>query len=229
VKIQLAIPLLAGAVLFGQPPAPAWREFSIGPATKGQYAFSRNGIRAKGVTVRLALARAYFVEENRIVGPKWIADERYAITAIVDDPKDFQPLFQQELGNRFHLQVHREAKDLPVFVLKGQVGSGTPVKPDEPTGPRGLAGPASFRNGQIKMERATVGFFVNELGNVIGRPVFDETHMEGRFDFVLDWQAGNNASLQQAVKSQLGLELSDEQRGVEMLVIDHIEKLQFPK
>jgi uncharacterized protein (TIGR03435 family) len=59
--------------------------------------------------------------------------------------------------------------------------------------------------------------------------VFDETGIEGRFDFSLSWKAGDIGSLQAAVKDQLGMQLLEEKRNVEILVIDHIEKLHFDK
>jgi uncharacterized protein (TIGR03435 family) len=225
-KIQLAIPLLAGWALFGQ--SPVWQEFAIGPATEWQSGFPRNGIRAKGVPLKRAVAHAYGVPENRVFGPRWIADERYAITAIVADPKDFQPFFQQELSYRFHLIAHRETRDVPVFVLKPLDSSVQPAV-GEGNVFSGMSGGSSFSNGKIKLDRATLATFVEELGNVVGRPILDETHMDGRFDVVLNWQSGSTASLQKSVKEQLGFQLSDERRPVELLVIDHIEKLQFPK
>jgi uncharacterized protein (TIGR03435 family) len=154
-----------------------------------------------------------------------MAQEFYSLTAIVTDPEGFRPFLQQEPASRFHMSARRESKDVAVVVLKVPAGA----KPDAlgPSGsaawPSGVPATGSFRY------HSTASQFANALGNAVGRPVLEETHMEGAFDFNLKWSRGSNASLQKSVRDQLGLELADERRAVALVTIDHIEKLQFPK
>jgi uncharacterized protein (TIGR03435 family) len=199
-------------------PSPAWKEFSIGPPTQNQSGFSREGIRAKGIPLKRALARAWGVPEHRILGPAWMADERYALTALVDNPDDLQPLLQQELTKRFQMAVHRETRELPVFVLHSIEGA-TPQPKSAPSGPES----------GVSLRSATVKAFAAALSDALGKPVFDETGIDGRFDLSLFWKATDTASLEAAVKQQLGMQLLEEKRNVEILVIDHIEKLRFDK
>jgi uncharacterized protein (TIGR03435 family) len=199
-------------------PSPTWKEFSIGPPTRNQSGFSREGIRAEGIPLKRALARAYGLPEHRILGPGWIAEERYAMTALVNSPDDLQPLLQQELTARFQMSAHRETRELPVFVLH----------PIEGAAPQ----PKSARSGQesgVIRRNATVREFAAELGDALQKPVFDETGIDGRFDLSLYWKSRDTASLQAAAKEQLGMKLVEEKRPVEILVIDHIEKLRFGK
>jgi uncharacterized protein (TIGR03435 family) len=207
--------MLAAAVLLGQ--SPTWKEFSIGPPTRNQSGFNAYGIRAEGVPLKRALARAYGLPEHRIVGPGWLGTERYAIVGQVSDPKDFQPLFQQELTIRFQMTAHRETKEIPVYVLKTMEG-----------GQKSPAEQKRMAQG-LKMTGVSVGRFASELADYIEKPVFDETGMDGKFDFSLFWSGGSGAALQVAVKEQLGLQLVDDRRVLDILVIDHIEKLQFSK
>jgi len=228
-KTKFGMMLLAASALWSQekPASPGWKEFSIGPATRNQSGWPRDGIRAEGVPLKRAIARAYGVPENRIFGPDWIADARYAITGIVADPKDFQPVFQQELANQFHMLAHRETKVVPVYVLKpldGPAKLGASSTPGTITASGGSDGRSS-----IRYPRSSMMAFSNMLADAVGRPIIDETHMDGTFDFILNWKAGSTSALQSAVKDQLGLELSDERRAVDLVVIDHIEKLQFTK
>lgn len=192
------------------------KEFSIGPPTANHAANGPYGIRAEGMPLKRVLARAYGIPEHRILGPDWLATERYAIVARVNDPAELQGLLQQELTARFHMLVHRETKNVPVFVMKpAQGGAKLGAAP---------AGPPT-----LKMTKTTMAGLAAALSDQISRPVFDETGIDGRFDVSLSWKFGNVASLQAAMKEQLGLELVDQNRSVEFLVIDHIEKLQFPK
>jgi uncharacterized protein (TIGR03435 family) len=211
--------LLTASALWAQS---GWTEFSIGPATASHSQFSRFGIRAEGVPLLRAIARAYGVPEHRVAGPPWLPTERYAITAQVSDPLQFQPLFQQELANRFHMLAHREQRDIPVFVLK-------PVEGAQKLTPAAPPGSASMAGGGLQMSGATMAGFAAALADSIRRPVIDETGIDGAFDFKLSWQGGNMASLQAAARQQLGLQLIDDKRVVELLIIDHIEKLEFPK
>ncbi len=223
-RIQAVAVLLLSTAAFAQS---GWQEFSIGPPTRNQAAWPQNGVRAEGVPLKRAIARAYGVPENRVAGPDWLADTRYAITAIVADPKDFQPMFQKELANQFHMLAHRETKVVPVFVLKA---SSEPAKTASSSGPGTITTSGSTDGlNMINYPHATMSTFANTLGDAVGRPVIDETGMDGTYDITLRWKFGSNSALQTAVKQQLGLELADERRAVDLVIIDHIEKLQLSK
>jgi uncharacterized protein (TIGR03435 family) len=198
--------------------SPAWKEFSVGLPTANRTRFGQDGIRAEGVPFRRLLARAFGVPEHRIIGPAWIDQERYAITALVNDPKDFQPLMQQELAARWHLLAHHEMKDVPVYEITTL--DGATVKP--------AAAPATAATRpapSIRLNQQTVKVFADTLADVLARPVFDETKMDGRFDFAFTWTATDPASLKAAMASQLGLNLVDTRRIVDLVIVDHIEKL----
>jgi uncharacterized protein (TIGR03435 family) len=211
--------IVACPVLVGQQAvSPGWKEFSIGPATANHSQFSRFGIRAEGVPMKRLLSRAFGLPEHRILGPDWLNSQRYALTAQVDDPKDFQPLMQQELAARFHMLSHREPRVVPVFVLKKPEGV---AKPSDSSGMK----ESHLSDGALKIH-GSIADLASALADAIQRPVFDETDQDGNFDIALSWNPGNLASLQAAVKQQLGLELVDDKRMVDLLIIDHIEKLQ---
>lgn len=227
-KLKMGITILAAAGLWGQTAGPKWEEFSIGaPAPRMRVQNLRNGIRAESVPLRKVLARAFGVPEYRIFGPDWMADDRYALTALAEDPKDFQPLMQRELAARFQMLAHRETRVVPVFVLKPSdapakmTGSNTPAQAT-------ISGASDGRN-SIKLAHMTVAAFANALSDAVGRPVLDETHLDGAYDFILNWQLGSNSALHDAIKNQLGLELADDRRPVDLVVIDHIEKVNFPQ
>jgi uncharacterized protein (TIGR03435 family) len=210
--------LLAASMLAGQT-APTWREFTIGPPTRNQSGFSREGIRAEGVTLKKALARAWGLPEHRVIGPAWIDDERYSITGLVDDPKDFQPLFQQELTARFHMVAHAETKEVPVYVLRAGA-SGSVHSPPASSAKRTSSG--------LVVRGSTVKDFAAVLADTLRQPVFDETGIEGKFDMELHWSQASFPSLEATVKQQLGLQLVEDRRTLDLLIIEHIEKLRFP-
>jgi uncharacterized protein (TIGR03435 family) len=220
---KIVLFVAAASALLGQTAGTAtWTEFSIGPPTRNQAGFSPHGIRADGIYLRKALAKAYDLPEHRVIGPDWLDTERYAITGQVENPADFKPLFQQELTARFHMIAHLETKEVPVYLLKTLDGGAMHPPASEGGAGRGLSG-------GLKMPHATVATFASFLADYIKRPVFDETGMDGSFDFSLSWNKVSQASLQEAVKQQLGLQLVDDKRSLQLLIVEHIEKLQFAK
>jgi uncharacterized protein (TIGR03435 family) len=226
-KTKIAMTMLVASAVWSQSGQPGWQEFSIGPPTRNQAGWPQNGVRAAGVPLKRAIAHAYGVPDNRVMGPDWLEETRYAITAIVADPKDFQPMFQKELANQFHMLAHRETKVVPVFVLKPLVTQAK-LSSSAAAGTSTTSGSSEGHNA-IHYPHATTLTFANALGDAASRPVIDETHLDGTYDFALNWKAGSVAALQAAVKDQLGLDLSDERRAVDLVMIDHIEKLQLSK
>lgn len=212
---NLFLLLLAACALSGQP---TWKEFSIGPPTAGRNQSGPFGIHAAQMPLIRAISRAYGMPEHRIVGPAWLGTERYAITAEVNEPRDFQPLFQRELAERFHMVVHKEQRQVPVFVLK-------PLDSPAKLSSAGSAASTPHRSGGLDMSNATMDGFAAALADAIHRPVFNETGIDGTFQIQLRWEMDDMKSLEAAVKEQLGLQLVSEVRGVELLIVDRAEKL----
>jgi uncharacterized protein (TIGR03435 family) len=63
----------------------------------------------------------------------------------------------------------------------------------------------------------------------LGRPVLDKTGLEGVFDFTLDWTPDAPPSIFTALEDQLGLKLEPQKAPIEMLIVDHVEKIPTEK
>ncbi len=168
------------------------------------------GLRVTGVTLKMLLATAYDVREFQIAGgPGWINSDRYDIVGktersagsqnLPDDPRkqsDEQRRTSQEqmrqrlqslMAERFHLAVHRETKELPVYALV--VGkSGSKLQPAKGGGPDQMRmGRAEISGQSVQLQMLTP-----MLANVLGRPVIDKTGLTGKFDFKLEWTPDPN-------------------------------------
>jgi uncharacterized protein (TIGR03435 family) len=86
----------------------------------------RNGtFTARNVSMRRLLRTAYELSDLQITGPDWLDSDRYDLAA--KSPQgapdtELMPMLQALLKERFHLAVHREMKEMPVFdmvVAKG--------------------------------------------------------------------------------------------------------------
>jgi uncharacterized protein (TIGR03435 family) len=239
----------AGTVIFGfarrdivgpsgGPSTPlAWKEFSIGLPASSSYTwieFKGDGLRSRGIDFETAISFAYGVPKFLIVGPNWLDNYCCDITALVSDPQEFQPLLQRELAKRLGLTVHWESRELFYYTLK--LIEGVPHKvPPYIQGQRETFTAAKSLGNQIVHPSTTAGEFVNSLAATIGRPVLDETGLQGRFEFQLTWPTArftprdlpltNSADLIKAVKDQLGMQLVEAKRIIDVLVVDHVEKL----
>jgi uncharacterized protein (TIGR03435 family) len=167
------------------------------------------------------------------------------------------------LEERFQLKTHTESKEMPVYSLvQGKGGPKLKVSdapPPMPAGAAGLAGggrPQMMRmgRGQIHAMGVTMKAFAQQLSQMLGRPVTDNTGLDGYYDIELDYapesggQGGggtmvgaggppppppgalppadtsNGPSIFTALQEKLGLKLESGKGPVDILVIDSIAK-----
>ncbi len=141
-------------------------------------------------------------------GPAWAYSELYEIQAKaegVPGPGVMQgPMMQSLLEERFHLKIHRETREVPVYVLtvaKGglklpaakqpcfTVGPGHP-QPDLPLEQliRLHCGGADFKNGEFHMHGTTLTDLAYALRRTgFDRNVVDRTGVSGQFDVDFRW------------------------------------------
>jgi uncharacterized protein (TIGR03435 family) len=184
-------------------------------------------------------------------GPDWAKTDTWDIEARAAGApiaKMYGPMLQKLLEDRFQLRIHRETRQLPVYILtlaKGeprlsatQAGSCVPLDLnhiDQPAPGSVRCGSASVRgnparttidsHGQTLAALAARGFYAD-----LDRPVIDQTGLAAMFDIHLEFArqeapAGNLSapSLFTAVQDQLSLKLTPGQSPVEVLVIDHLD------
>jgi uncharacterized protein (TIGR03435 family) len=230
---------------------PAFEVASIKPAKPGDksiFEVTPAGNLAWLMPLGQAIRIAYNVKPpSQIYGaPGWVDTEEYRIAAKSPDGSrlinlknlpaetEFLERVQSLLADRFHLVVHHENRDMPVYTLV-VAKNGPKLKAADPAQTFRLrrAGRGSiFNEGPAK-----IGLLVSLLANNLDRPVFDETGLTGTYSFDLKWTpdapAGAPAqpsadptgpSLFTALQEQLGLRLQAARRPVEVLVIDHAER-----
>src|SRR5579862_488312 len=177
-------------------------------------------------------------------------------------------MMQSLLAERCKLVAHFERRELATLALvlskPGKLGAGlrhhseglpcdakwaAPAAPGSPSTPPGafmqtcesfgaIAGPnRSVILGARSIPLNQLAAYLGILHD-FGRPVLDDTGLDGTFDFSLGWipeqdgavsslagetsQAGPN--LLEALKEQLGLKLKPEKAPLDVLVIDHVER-----
>ncbi|MGA3201107.1 MAG: TIGR03435 family protein [Bryobacteraceae bacterium] len=194
-------------------------------------------ITLNGFPLTVVLAEAFHVHTDQIVGPSWLEADCFAIVAKVPEgaAKDQIPaMFQALLAERFKLAAHKESRPAPGYALLVDK-NGPKFKESDPNSPLAgqvtfLAGPgASGFKGPV-----TMAFLVRRVSQTLHSPVEDLTGLKGRYDIDVSWRAMEpehpdsadaRADIFTALRDSLGLRLERRKEQVEVLVIDHIERV----
>ena len=243
----------------------AYRDVSIQHAQPGATMMGNigrpDGFRIENLTLEQIISNTYNVESFQISdGPAWLASDKFDIHGRIDEltQRQLASLSQEQrslervammkalLADRFALRVHQESRTMPTYSLVVAPG-GPRLKKAVPgdTYPDGLRDFDGHPVGPHMMQIATGMFTVQALSmpmiarlltQQMNRSVFDNTALQGEYDFVLKWSPDESQpaalrgtssspgpSIFNAIQDQLGLELQPTTGPVEVLVIDHVE------
>jgi uncharacterized protein (TIGR03435 family) len=192
----------------------------------------------RNVRLQAIIGWAYQVADFEVTGPGWLNDERYDIIAKAGSPvpvEDMRPMLQTLLAERFKVELHRQTKETSIYALV--VGKGGPkLQESTDDGPQSLGG-AKMR---AEARNTTMAQLAGALQHEIHLPVMDMTGLKGKYNFSLDLMPyvgepqqhlpgeppPDAASIiSQAFSDQLGLRLEPRKAPLEMVVVDHAEKV----
>jgi bla regulator protein BlaR1 len=219
-------------------PGDTSERFGVGPM---------GGLRTMGATVMVLMLWSYDLPEYRFQNvPGWVSSERYDVVLTPDRPevaptpntpakealgsleRNRQRL-RAVLRDRFGLVMRVEKREMPVYALVQSKGG------SKLSGPAGDH-PASFhpngKTGHVEATGVPISFLTTFLSRDLGRPVNDETGLNGIYDFKLDWTpqtgpgdaAPEGPSLFTALTEQLGLRLESKRGPAQVYMIEKIER-----
>ena len=198
------------------------------------------GILYSRVRLHDVIEAAYGVKYYQVSGPEWLEADSFDISARAEGShsrEELMLMLQTLLADRFKLALHREQKELPVYALL--VGkNGSKLRPAEDGGDVSM-GPAARGIGFQKISMTDFASrFLSRLPP-IGRPVIDRTGLPGRYDFTLSLAPRADAQPEEIKRAafeegfslfayaldQIGLRLEAQRAVIDLLVIDHIERV----
>jgi uncharacterized protein (TIGR03435 family) len=192
----------------------------------------------RNATLKRMILEAYQVPFSRILdGPAWIGSDEYDVDAKAEKPSGIDQLrlmLQSLLVDRFHLAIRRDSKERRVYTL---------------TVPKG----AQFRPGTAPVNAmGTLGFhgdmdqFADHLATLLTIPVSDDpttpsraqgqavpvvnqTGVQGVYTFSVSMKTEPGTDpftlWQRILKEQLGLKLEARRAPVEVLIVEHAERI----
>jgi uncharacterized protein (TIGR03435 family) len=240
---RIALPILLACPAFAQtqfevasirPSAP------IGPGGKVDVGLHIDGAQVRCISwsLRDYLARAYRTKVTMISGPDWTVSERFDILATLPaggTPAQVPEMLQALLTERFQVKLHREKKDLPVYVLltgkdplklkESPVDPNADADRDEPKGTTnatasgseagvgvnlGHGSSYSFANNSFTATKLTMAQFTTQLERYADRPIVDMTGLSGQYDFALQFTPEDYRSMLMRVAISAGVSLPPE-------------------
>jgi uncharacterized protein (TIGR03435 family) len=181
------------------------------------------------------LAFAYsLTTKDQIIGPDWIMDKvvRFDVTgkAAPETPQsEILVMLQKLLKERFQMTLHMGQKEMTHYELV--IGKNGPKLKESTVSPAETNGAARLDG--IRSNRMQMNKLAALLSRMTRMPVLDKTGLTGFYEFDLkyanevspapDEPAG--PSIFTAVQEQLGLKLESKKGPVEVLVVDHAERV----
>jgi uncharacterized protein (TIGR03435 family) len=204
-------------------------------------AFNHGVVTLTNTTLSECVQYAYgLVSEDQIDGPDWIRDRRLRVDIIAKTSPDTQLdkvllMTQALLAQRFHMELHREAK--PVRHLELTVSrKGSKLAVSQDGAP---LHPNTYGRGRLFYDRRTMHSFALLLSRQLKQPVIDLTGLAGFYDVHLEWapddpsgpppsDAAPLPDIYQAVEEQLGLHLESKKTPIEIIMIDRADRIPIP-
>lgn len=237
-KLRPLLLLAAAVSVPAQDSRPAYEAASIKVNDSGSGSNSSHGTKGQVVFTNQSLhrliERAYNVAPFQVSGPDWLDTVRFDIAAKYpsETQNDDRPaMLRTLLEDRFKLAVHRETRSLPGYALVVAKG-GLKLKPVDATG-----GSGNDHNGGkievMKAERNSMAQVADWLARTMKETVVDKTGIDGVYTFELRWTRDDLVTdgvdtaptLATAIQETLGLRLQAQKVPVEVVVVDHIERI----
>jgi uncharacterized protein (TIGR03435 family) len=173
--------------------------------------------------------------DAQLAGPDWINQKvvRFEVTgkAPPETPDDqLRLMLQALLKDRFRITMHTEQREITHYELV--VGKNGPKLKESTVGPGEATGTARLDG--IRSNRMQMNKLAMLLSRMARMPVLDKTGLTGFYQFDLRYanevspgpeETPAGPSIFTAVQEQLGLKLESKKGPVEVLVIDHAEKV----
>lgn len=202
----------------GDQPEPLF-QISIAPAEglSGYSSSAGPGLAAfQGVDLTFPFGAAFGLRHTRVLGTGILPTGKYSVLAKVPESHQdlLQPMLRQALEATFSITGKKDKRTLDTYVLTAPSGVTKGLKKHEggSSGTRSSEGAQSVHGSDLEALSL-------ELEEVLGRPVINETRLEGLYDWELSWDKEKPDSVLASIRDQLGLELSLKKQAVEVLVL----------
>ena len=237
-KTCLALSLIVAG--FAHPLAqelPSFEVASVKENTSGSSVSSISGPRPGRFTVtnmplRFIMLEAFGLLDHQLLGGQnWITTTSFDVSATFPPgsvpARDWRPMLQKVLVDRFGLMVHREMRAVPTYDLvlaRRDRSLGAQLVRTDTNCDKPASCTLVVNRRSLTARTQALNTITPALQSLTGRPVTDRTGLTGTFDIDLTWSAtgDDGPSIFTALQEQLGLKLESSTGLAEVVVIDAI-------
>jgi len=221
--IRCLVPAVVAVVAaFGQTAHPEFEVASIRATDQSNPGQVSVGVHVDGAQVSISyfslkdyIRVAYQLKDYQILGPDFIASERFDIVAKIPEgvARDQVPaMLKALLEERFKIKTHMDSKEFPVYALVAAKGGfklkETPVEAGAEAAETARAAPVNvtasgsargvtvnlgrgsyfaFADNKLEAKKLTMVSFCDTLARFMDRPVVDMTELKGNYDITLNF------------------------------------------
>lgn len=223
-----------------------------GATETGGFRASRLDLQA--FTMKTLVAVAFDLDDDRVVGPKWMETDRFDIVAKAPNnstDESMRRMLKALLVQQFKMATHDEDQPVAVFALT-QGKRAVKLKGADAATRSECKIEVGDRGRVYSCHNTTMAQLAERLPGVaaayINRPMVDLTGLKGAYDFDLIWTprgrlatptASSDGSVQasaptadltvfEAIDKQLGLKLAEQKHPMPVVVVDHMERTPIP-
>jgi len=241
IKALVSLLALAFAPLAFSQATPQFEVASIKPSAENQNYTVNIGIHIDGqqfscsyYSITDYVRMAYNAKQYQIVAPDWMASQRFDIKARIpagvgSGREQLQEMVKALLIERFHLKVHKDSKEFPVYALEIAKGGSklkeTPVEKGAEAAPAAAtnisaSGSAqgvnldygngsyfSFKDDKIEAGKLDMKRFAEIMSRFTDKPVIDMTGLPGNYDFELKISEEDHRAMQIRAAISAGVQL----------------------
>jgi len=179
--------------------------------------------------------------------PDWAKRQEYSVSAKpspdfpalppAGNTEQVRLMMRALLADRFHLKLHTETREEPVYQLelaKGGLKIKEVAAPEPPAGETPVGFAYSNSSGRIIGKKSTITGVAKAIEPHLKRPIIDRTGLTGYYDFDISWRALDQSSEPGAgadglalvistLQDRLGLRLTKATGPVQYWIVDHVE------
>jgi uncharacterized protein (TIGR03435 family) len=186
-----------------------------------------NSFIARGYTLKQMIARLNKVTPSRVVMPVVMhagldANQRYDFALATPGPEDDTAIdhrIEQAIRTRFHIAISREKRAEDVYVMTAPHGPSPAMKTRPSPSSGSISSGVTITTDSISSDNAAMEDISRMLEQHLQRTILDETGLAGRYEFEIKGIPRGNDAFLNALRDQLGLELTSAHREIEMIIV----------